>query len=317
MRKTLIFILFCICTINTNAQSFFSYDANALRETKWRYSYMTHAESNSVLHKAEKAYQFYLYFRFDQSYQQFLNGNYSMGAWQLAAQQLNYSFQNIDKFKIYSLSSDELVLEFERPNQKGRFQYYFVNAEEDHPFPRPTNELPLIKVKEKRQFNIPWWARPVDRSKDKTPIATPVYINIELVGGGYMGSLDPVTRDYIHIKSDGRLIQEYKSQSKGLVTNKKNIPRQELERFCEFVLSQKFFEYEREYDCKDLACESRKKYKPAPIPLRLSIAYGNRKKVVTISIWGLDDRRMRYVDYPPALDNIIDAIQRFANRMES
>jgi hypothetical protein len=317
MRKTIIFTLLCIFNINTNAQSFFSYDANALRETKWRYSYMLHVESNSVLHKAEKSYQYYLYFRFDQSYQQFLNGNYMMGAWQLADNQLNYAFQNIEKFKVYSLNTEELVLEFERPNQKGHFQYYFVNAEEDHPFPRPVNELPLVKVKEKRLFNIPWWARPVDKSKGKTPIATPTYINIELVGGGYMGSLDPVTRDYIHIKSDGRLIQEYKSASKGLVMNKKNIPRQELERFCEFVLSQNFFEYQREYDCKDLACESRKKYKPAPIPLRLSIAYGNRKKVVTISIWGIDERRMRYVDYPPALDNIIDAIQRFANRMES
>jgi hypothetical protein len=317
MRKTLIFTLLCIFNVNTNAQSFFSYNATALRETKWRYSYMLHVESNAVLHKAEKSYQYFLYFRFDQSFQQFLNGNYMMGAWQLADNQLNYAFQNIEKFKVYSLNTEELVLEFERPNQKGHFQYYFVNAEEDHPFPRPTNELPLVKVKEKRLFNIPWWARPVDKSKGKTPIATPTYINIELVGGGYMGSLDPVTRDYIHIKSDGRLIQEYKSASKGLVTNKKNIPRQELERFCEFVLSQNFFDYEREYDCKDLACESRKKYKPAPIPLRLSIAYGNRKKVVTISIWGMDERRMRYVDYPPALDNIIDAIQRFANRMES
>jgi hypothetical protein len=316
MRKTLIYILLCIFSLNTKAQSFVSFDASAFRETKWRYSYMLHVESNTVLHKADAAYQFFLYFRFDQSYQQFLNGNYSMGAWQFANNELTYSFQNINQFKVYSFDADNLILEFNRPNQQGHFQYHFINAEENHPFPRPINELPLVRVKEKRLFNLPWWVRSVDKNAAKAPLPTPVYINIELVGGGYMGSLDPVTRDYIHIKSDGRLIREYKSQSKEF-TNKKNIPRAELERFCEFVVSQKFFEYEREYDCKDNACESRKKYKPTPIPLRISIAYGNRKKVVTLPIWGLDERKMRYVDYPPALDNIIDAIYKFAHRQDS
>ena len=40
------------------------------------------------------------------------------------------------------------------------------------------------------------------------------------------------------------------------------------------------------------------------------------KKVVTISIWGDDIDRTRYVDYPAALDNIIDAIQRMAHRID-
>ena len=316
MRITLLLTLLCILGLDTKAQSFTSYDANVLRETKWRYSYMLHVESDMVLHKAGLAYQYFLYFRFDNSYQQFLNGNYTMGQWGLMNNQLAYSFQNIDQFKVVSLNAETLVLEFERPNSKGRFQYYFVNADEDHPFPKPINELPLVKVKEKKIFALPWWTKGFQRQKTPTTPKEPTYINIELVGGGYAGSLDPVTRDYIRIKSDGRLIQEYQTKSKGLVVNKKNIPREELERFCEFVVNQKYFEYNREYDCVDNACQTRKRYKPEPIPLRLSIAYGNQKKVVTISIWGLDERRMRYVDYPPALDNIIDAIQRFALREE-
>ncbi|HEB62439.1 MAG TPA: hypothetical protein ENI82_04720 [Bacteroidetes bacterium] len=56
--------------------------------------------------------------------------------------------------------------------------------------------------------------------------------------------------------------------------------------------------------------------KPTPIPLRLVIAYGTRKKVITISIWGKDKNSVHYVNYPPALDNIIDAIQRMANRID-
>ena len=30
----------------------------------------------------------------------------------------------------------------------------------------------------------------------------PIYINIELTGGGYYGGIDPVLKDIIHIKSD-------------------------------------------------------------------------------------------------------------------
>ncbi len=316
MRITLLLIWLCVLGLDTKAQSFTSYDANLLRETKWRYSYMLHVESDMVLHKAGNTYQYFLYFRFDNSYQQFLNGNYMMGAWNLANNQLSYAFQNIDNFHVAHLTTESLVMEFERPNSKGRFQYCFVNTENEHPFPKPLNELPLVKVKEKKVFSLPWWVKEFQHNKAKEPQKEPPYINIELVGGGYAGSIDPVTRDYIRIKTDGRLIQERQNKSNGLIVNKRDIPREELERFCEFVVSQNFFEYEREYDCKDNACQSRKKYKPAPIPLRLSIAYGTRKKVVTVSIWGIDERRMRYVDYPPALDNIIDAIQRFALREE-
>jgi hypothetical protein len=44
---------------------------------------------------------------------------------------------------------------------------------------------------------------------------------------------------------------------------------------------------------------------------------GDKSKVITIAIWGQDQYKMKYVDYPPALDNIISAIQKFANRIEN
>ena len=102
----------------------------------------------------------------------------------------------------------------------------------------------------------------------------------------------------------------------GLSVVKKNISRNELEDFAEYVIKQKFFDFERIYDCNTSVCQKRKADAPTPIPLRLAIAYGNRKKVITIAIWGEDGRRVQYVDYPPALDNIIDAIQRMANRID-
>jgi hypothetical protein len=319
MRKALLYFLnFYIFILSVNAQDFNGFNAESLRETKWQYAYMLHVESNMVIHKAAKSYQYYIHFRFDQSYEQFLNGGSLMGGWQMSNNILDYSFQDIKQFKVVSLTPDVLVLEFQRPNSQGHFQYYFNNADENNPFPKPINELPLIKVREKRIYNLPWWATTARKGKKTIKNRTePIYINIELIGGGYSNTLDPVTRDYIRIKSDGRLIQEYQSKSKGLITNKKNIPRAELEKFCEYVVQQNFFEFQREYDCHDQACEARKRYKPSPIPLRISIVYGNRKKVISLPIWGIDERKMKYVNYPPALDNIIDAIQRFAHRPNS
>ena len=62
--------------------------------------------------------------------------------------------------------------------------------------------------------------------------------------------------------------------------------------------------------------QKRKAKKPTPIPLRVVVAYGTRKKVVTISIWGKDKNNIKYVNYPDSIDNIIDAIQKMAVREE-
>lgn len=97
---------------------------------------------------------------------------------------------------------------------------------------------------------------------------------------------------------------------------KKDIPREELEAFAEFITAQKFFELDRLFDCDSEVCQKRKGLKPRPMPLRLSVTYGDKKKVITIAIWGKDNYDVQYVDYPPALDKIIDAIQRMASRLE-
>ena len=63
-------------------------------------------------------------------------------------------------------------------------------------------------------------------------------------------------------------------------------------------------------------CQQRQRKKPTPIPLRLAVAYKEQRKVVPISIFGKDNRNIQYVDYPPALDKIIAAIQKMALRMD-
>ncbi len=302
-------------------------DERLIIETKWRYTYAIHLESNTIIHQAEDYYDYYLHFRYDYTYSQYLNGRMTRGTWSLSGSELFYRFKHINKFEIADINKSRLILEFTQPNSKGTYQYHFVRVEsKDAPFVKPANELPdvIVETANPKRNKKRWLAfnkkkkkkRRRKRKKKKKSKEEPIYISIELIGGGYYGGLDPVLKDYIHIKSDGRLIKEFKSLNNGSTITKKNIPREELEQFAEYIIAQKFFEFERIYDCKSSTCQKRKQNKPTPIPLRLAVAYGSRKKVVTISIWGKDQNNVRYVDYPPALDNIIDAIQRMAHRLD-
>ncbi|MFT4665788.1 MAG: hypothetical protein ACI8YQ_002750 [Polaribacter sp.] len=298
----------------------------AIAETKWRYTYALHLESNTIIHQAEDFYDYYLHFRYDYIYEQYLNGELTRGTWSLNESDLFYSFKHIKKFKITEINKKTLLLEFTQPNSKGTYQYHFVRVESaDAPFVKPAYELPdvIVEREDTRQrknrrfaFGQKRKKKKRDRSKRKKKKEKEVFISIELIGGGYYGGIDPVLRDYIYIKSDGRLVKEYKGLNSGLTVIKKNISRDELEMFAEFIITKKFFEFERMYDCESAFCQERKHAKPTPIPLRLAVAYGNRKKVITISIFGKDKNKVQYVDYPPAVDNIVDAIQRMASRLD-
>ncbi len=303
-------------------------DERKLIETKWRYTYAVELESNTIIHKAESYYDYYLHFRYDYRYEQYLNGKMTRGNWSLNGSELFYSFKNIKKFEVAEINNKTLVLEFKQANSKGTFQYHFIKVEsKDAPFIKPANELPDViveRIKPKKERRG-WFASKSKKKKKKNkrkkgqslPEVKEEYISIELIGGGFYGGIDPVLRDYIQIKSDGRLIKEFKSQHQGLIVTKKNIPREELELFAEFIQSKNFFEFERIYDCESSWCQERKQEKPRPVPLRLAVAYGTKKKVITISIFGKDRSKVKYIDYPPALDNIIDAIQRMAHRIET
>ena len=187
---------------------------------------------------------------------------------------------------------------------------------------RPPNELPeiIVEAPNKNKKKHRWWdfLSNSDEKKTEPVIAKKEmpYVSVELIGGGYYGGIDPVIKDFTRINSDGRLIHEFQTVNAPLHLMKKNISRTELQQFAEYVTDNKFFDMQRLYDCNSEVCERRKLQKPTPIPLRLMVSYGDKKKVITISIWGEDNRKMQYVNYPTALDNIISAIQKLANRPE-
>jgi hypothetical protein len=315
-----VFSLFGQATIAQN-QVPLTFDNQSLLETKWRYAYMLHSESNTVIHKAVDEYNYFLYFKLDNTYEQFLNGARAKGNWTIDGSRLNYSFRKTAFFEIKEISTNSLVLEFQQAAGKGRFQYHFVAVEDTKaPFELPKDQLPEVKVKGQRIkiAKDPWWAfgKKKKKTKIEDPKIEPPYLNIEITGGGFYGGVDPVYRDYIRIKTDGRLIKEFMSKNSGSIVTKRTIQREELDRFMQFVIEKGFFDFERLYDCKFNACLIRKRSAPRPIPLQISIAYGNRKKVVNVAIWGRDEKNVQYVDYPPALDAIIEAIQKMGNRLK-
>jgi len=304
--------------------NFFQIDERKLIETKWKYTYALHLESNTIIHRAEDAYEYFLFFRYNYTYQEYLNGKFANGSWSLADNELLYSFKHIEKFTVATANKKVLVLEFNQPNSRGTYQYHFVKvASEDSPFIKPPNELPDVNVEaiNPNKAAKKWWVFNQPKKKPRkikktVPKENTPYISIEVIGGGFYGGINPTYRDYIHIKNDGRLIKEYKNRENGLVVTKRNIPREELEKFAEYVVAQDFFNMKRIYDCETELCQNRKRKKPSPTPLRLAVAYKDQRKVVTISIFGKDNRQIQYVDYPPALDKIISAIQKMALRMD-
>jgi hypothetical protein len=304
-------------SIGSNASPY----ENILIESKWRYTYTLQVESNTVIHQADKKYNYYLYLKYDFTYWQYLNGQTSKGTWSVNDDVLFYNFRNIKKFTLEGTNFSTLVLEFTQPNSKGTYQYHFVRiTNKEAPFARAANELPEVSIQAKNFAQLesagPSAAAKRRRERSAKVVESPkepTYISIELVGGGFYGGVDPVLRDYIQIKSNGRLIKEFKSVQKGLIVTKRDLTRAELEEFMEFVISKNFFEMDRIYDCKTEDCQARKRRKPAPIPLRLAIAYGSQKQVVTITIWGIDDYRVQYIDYPKQLDEIIKYIQLMAD----
>ena len=308
-------------------------DENLLVESKWLYAYTAHSPTNSIIHEADESYEYYLYLRYDNKYEHYLNGASSTGGWLLneTKNELYYNFRQIKWWKIAELSKNAMVLEFNVEDVP--YQYHFVRVPfSTAPFPKAANELPDVEVNadvERRiaeaKEGLSAREKRLERSKERKKarqakrddrlnnLATkPTTIEVAITGGGFYGGIDPVIKNFTVIKSDGRLIKEFQSINRGLVKTKKDIGRDEVEKLVEFILSKGFFEFDNLYDCQTRDCNKRKVLKPTPIPLRVSVTYGNRRKVVTVSIWGLDDKQIQYVNYPKELELIIEGIYRLS-----
>ena len=117
-------------------------------------------------------------------------------------------------------------------------------------FARREGELPEVLTSENAPIQKRSLASTTKRSRKKSKVdesdefRTP--ITIEMTGGGYYGGIDPVIRDNILIKSNGRLIKEVETLNRGVQVTKMSIPREELEAFAAWAEQQSLFDLERQ-----------------------------------------------------------------------
>ena len=341
-------------------------------EAKWKYVHTLHVGSSTIIHEAGDEYDFYLYFRYDYTAEEYLNGEYQRKAWALAGDQVFYPFRNVKLFRVRQASQEKLALEFTQPNSKGNYQYHFVRVSDDEaPFVKPVNQLPtaLVEGYSKRRRkrggldrddavtgikkDRRWWPfrrkqradgeptrreerlarreerlarrdeRREDRQEEKATRKearryakdgeAAVDMMIELTGGGFFGGIDPVMRDHTVIKPGGHMVKEFKTVNTDLRRNSVDIEVEEYNRLAKFIREQGFFELDRQYDCTTEMCQTRKRVRPTPVPLRIAIRIGNDKKVVNVAIWGQDRRGVNYVDIPKGLEEVIQAVLKVSN----
>ncbi len=295
-------------------------DDNLLVATKWEYAHQTVKGSSTKMNEAGNDFEYFVHFSYDYKFEENINGAYRKGVWILNQDktEIYYRYRDVKWWKVVELTKEVLILEY-AVEGKATFYYHFNRVEdEDAPFAKPANELPRVDVEEERLKFLQFKKKREARKNRPKPVYDPqrepeaIFIEIELIGGGFYGGIDPVLKNYVTINTEGRLIKEYQSVQKGLTKTKKDIPREELEQLAEYIVENNFFDFNNFYDCKSPDCYSRKLEKPTPIPLRLSVKYGDKKKMITVSICGFDGRSDRYVDYPKEIDFIIESIQRLA-----
>lgn len=298
-----------LCTHPASARD----NSGRLSETHWQYTYTLQLETNSLVQQAGDQWQHFLYFRFDSVCRQQLNGKVTESDWWLDSQELHFAFRQQRLFSLSRLNDYSLELTYVSKDGKSTYVHHFARIQrENSPLGQETNTLPVVLV---QTIPLPQADPEVTAQAITLPAPGTEPASVELVGGGYYGGINPVQQDFITISGEGRLIHQFESMQGKRLTQKTDIPKEELDRFIEWATKeQRFMEMESSYDCKTPECEKRKTVKPTPVPLRLSISTGEVRKMVTVSIWGLDKNGRRYVSYPPELDRIIDAVQRLASR---
>lgn len=302
---------------------------NLFLNTRWKYTYTTHAETNTIIHKADKFYEHFIFYKYDYTYSIYLNGVFSGGEWRLndALNQVYSPFRNIQWWKIQQFTDDMLVLEYSL-HSKANYRYHFVRVTpEQAPFQRSANDLPDVEVNYLSKNDDKYRYRYVKAEKGKrggkgkrkdnkkqtdTIAPEPELLQVELVGGGFFGGIDPVYRNNLVIKTDGTVIKEYQTEQQGLRVTRRTIPRANLEKLVQLIEEKNFFNLEQIYTCESPDCSRRLTQQPRPIALRIAVTKGYRRKLITISVWEGFGAKNHWVVYPPEIDLIVKAIEDVA-----
>jgi hypothetical protein len=140
------------------------------------------------------------------------------------------------------------------------------------------------------------------------------YLEVFLSGGGFRGGVNPKIHDQIMISNSGFVQQYFESEVTGVTERKKIVDRDQVFALVRWIAESGFFELEREYSCArgDENCRQRMDVHPRPIPLRIVVAMGPYRNVVSVPIFSAD-KKNEYIDCPDTLKKIVKAIYDFAS----
>lgn len=284
-------LVFAFGPVLLQAQPAREWDQALLTGVVWSFQMTFEAEKGDIIEKADTALVCDLLFDEAHSYELFDRDRLVRGIWDLEGDKLAVSFRGLEEFTLAQLTADQLDLQF----QAGRKHYIHRFLRQTSIMPIPPQPLPAGRQATTQLPDKRTW---LDEERE---------IRIELTGGGFFGGNDPVQRDFILIKENGRLIHERQSAKTGLKTGKITLSMRQLAELADFIRSNGFFEMEPLYGCGNPECEKRLQQQPVPIPLRLAVSDGLDRHVVEVAVW---DEDAALVSVPPGLKRIVDEIRR-------
>ncbi|MBK8489659.1 MAG: hypothetical protein IPL49_01835 [Saprospirales bacterium] len=271
------------------AQPAKKWNPDLLTGVVWSFEMTYETGSGDLIERADTSELCDLLLDASHSFELFDRDQLRRGSWDLQGDILQVPFRGIDQFRLGQLSIDQLELYF----TVGRTQYA-------HRFVR---QIPVPSASASNET-------PVNKKNHRTWIDGEREIRIELTGGGFFGGADPVQRDFILIKENGRLIHERQTVNTGLRVDKKTLSRRQLADLADFIRANGFFDMETRYGCTRIDCENRLLAQPKPIPLRLAVSDGLDRHVVEVGIWPVEEGTPALLTFPPALKAIVDAIKK-------
>ena len=297
-------------------------EAKDLWHGHWQYRYSSKASNQVVVHRADTAQRLVWYFGFGNKLKIFENGEEREEAWDLKAGILTCRFGDIELWRVTAYGGEQLRLSYQSPLDSAWYHYHFERlAEAESPISLGPAWLPTLKIVHQEQAKEPRYPHRFVRAErgkrgSKRPSLEPqplkiepIFIQIEMVGGGYFGGPDPIYRNSLVIKNDGSVLRQTKSELQGLREYRGKISRKTLEELMLYIERQQFFDLDQGYHCRTEDCLKRMRQTPRPVAFRLAITYGERRKVVAVSIWE-GPAGLPWVDYPPELNDIVRAIEK-------
>jgi hypothetical protein len=245
-----------------------------------------------------------LYFHANGNLYKIYNAFAEINTWKydILKNEINILNQNRSKYIVQEISSTRFCLQqiFQQEKLETACFINDINAKQDF-----ESYFPQIQVSKDQE-------KTTVKQIEKTDFDTTKNENYEisLIGGGFYEAQNKISKNFIQITNDDWLISEFENQSSGLIKKTFKADKEEIQELLLFIGKKGFFNLQQNFNCTDNFCIKTQKEK-TPIPLRLSVRYGQNYNIVQIAVYDYSNKH-NFCNIPPNLKYIIDNILNFA-----